>query len=346
MDFCPTVRRPFSGWAVPANTSDQHSFPGASELPYPGGLSEKEIRMKRNVIVLATIVTIVATFAASAVLARQVGQPSGHRQQVIRFFDQVWTNGNLEVVDEMLDQRYARYAPSTQGTAVGIPAFKELVTRVRSSFSNYSITLESMTGVGDKATIQWRLRGNYIGPNQEIQPGRQVELAGTSIWFFRGEKILKEIVDYDEEEYYRQIELAMPYTEIENRAVVLSVFYELYTEGNLDAAYDLVADDHVLNDPGKTSIIGPEGFRHAIVAMRKSFPDLRITIHDMVADGDLVTTHWTVRGTHRGDWHGIDPTGQRITETGMTFMRVKDGKIHRTWNVWDRWGLRRQLTED
>jgi len=59
----------------------------------------------------------------------------------------------------------------------------------------------------------------------------------------------------------------------------------------------------------------------------KGFPDWHETIEDIVAEGDKVWVRFTGRGTHRGEWRGLAPTGKKITFTGVQIWRIVDGKV-------------------
>lgn len=74
-----------------------------------------------------------------------------------------------------------------------------------------------------------------------------------------------------------------------------------------------------------------------------AFPDLRITIDDMIAEGDRVATRLTFRGTHRGSFRGIGPTGRAVEFTASRVYRIADGKVTQTWATVDVFGLVEQL---
>jgi len=76
---------------------------------------------------------------------------------------------------------------------------------------------------------------------------------------------------------------------------------------------------------------------------RNAFPDLHLTIEDVIAEGETVMTRWSCRGTHKGDLNGIAPTGKHITITGITVARVSGGKIVEGFVNWDAQGLMQQL---
>lgn len=80
-------------------------------------------------------------------------------------------------------------------------------------------------------------------------------------------------------------------------------------------------------------------------SMWRSFPDLRIAVEKMVAEGDAVVSRLTLTGTHLGDYLGVPPTGRRFSIGGLAIHRLVDGRIMRAghYNEIDWMGLRRQL---
>jgi steroid delta-isomerase-like uncharacterized protein len=102
-----------------------------------------------------------------------------------------------------------------------------------------------------------------------------------------------------------------------------------------------VAADFV--DHGQPDLVGPEGVKAQARALRAAFPDLTVTIEDLVAEGDLIAVRSTWRGTHQGAFRGVPPIGRRIELTGMAFWRVGGGQIRESWNLIDLPTLMRQL---
>lgn len=119
---------------------------------------------------------------------------------------------------------------------------------------------------------------------------------------------------------------------------------EAFNGGNLDVVDELVAPEFVNHDSAMPEpLVGIEAAKASITGYRDAFPDLRLTIEDMIAEGDLVTTRWTARGTHRGDLMGITATGKQATVTGITIDRIRDGRFVESWTNWDTLGLLQQL---
>jgi steroid delta-isomerase-like uncharacterized protein len=77
--------------------------------------------------------------------------------------------------------------------------------------------------------------------------------------------------------------------------------------------------------------------------MRAAFPDTRMTIEDEIAEGDKVVIRWTIRGTHKGEYMGIAPTGKEVTVTGISVYRIERGKIVEDWSNNDMLGMLQQL---
>jgi steroid delta-isomerase-like uncharacterized protein len=114
-------------------------------------------------------------------------------------------------------------------------------------------------------------------------------------------------------------------------------------EGNLGVIDELVASNYVGHDPAQPEMQGPEGIKEFVTSYLAGFPDGKITIDEQLAEGDLVASRWTGRGTHQGELMGIPPTGKQVTVSGITISRVKNGKVVEEWSNWDTLGMLQQL---
>ena len=130
----------------------------------------------------------------------------------------------------------------------------------------------------------------------------------------------------------------------ENKAVVLRQEEEIFTRGNLDAADEIYAPGYVGHDPSNPEDVrGPEAAKQAAADYRRAFPDLRVTVEDLIAEGDKVVARLRFRGTHLGELEGIAPTGRWVDCTGIVVSRMEGGKIAEDWANFDDLGLMRQL---
>ncbi len=117
----------------------------------------------------------------------------------------------------------------------------------------------------------------------------------------------------------------------EHKAIVRRVIEEGWNQGNLAVFDEANAPEYVDHAaiPGQGP--GAEGYKQAVQMTRAAFPDLHLTIDDMIAEGDQVVTRWTARGTHQGALLGIPPTGKPVTITGIDILRIANGKVVERW---------------
>lgn len=117
----------------------------------------------------------------------------------------------------------------------------------------------------------------------------------------------------------------------ENKAIVRCLFDAANT-GNLAVLDNIMATDYVDNDalPGQPQ--GLKGYKQIFAYILNAFPDCKLTIDDMIAEGDKVVVRSTMRGTHKGEYLGIAPTGKEITATAINIYRIVDGKLLEEWS--------------
>jgi steroid delta-isomerase-like uncharacterized protein len=129
-----------------------------------------------------------------------------------------------------------------------------------------------------------------------------------------------------------------------NKAIVRRLFAELWNNGNLSVADEVFAPTYTHHDASTPDFgKGPDSEKRRASLYRNAFPDIHLTIEDVIAEGETVMTRWSCRGTHKGDLNGIAATGKHITISGVTIARVSNGKIVEGYVNWDALGLMHQL---
>lgn len=129
-----------------------------------------------------------------------------------------------------------------------------------------------------------------------------------------------------------------------NKALTRRFYEEIFSKGNLTIADELIDTnciDHNPFIPGQTP--GLEGAKQVYTMVRTAFPDLRITIEDQVAEGDKVVSRLTMRGTHRGVFMGIAPTGKQGVAEIIDIVRIANGKVMERWGILDQVKMMKQL---
>ena len=130
----------------------------------------------------------------------------------------------------------------------------------------------------------------------------------------------------------------------QNKAIVRRLFEELWNKGNLSVADQLFSPNYANHDPSTPDVgRGPESEKKRATLYRTAFPDLQLTIEDLLAEGETVMARWSCRGTHKGDLSGIAPTGKQFTISGVSIARLANGKMAEGWVNWDALGLMQQL---
>jgi steroid delta-isomerase-like uncharacterized protein len=130
----------------------------------------------------------------------------------------------------------------------------------------------------------------------------------------------------------------------DNKKIARRLIEEGWNKGRMEAVDELVATGCRFHDPVFPSLTsGAENYKEHIRMCRSAFPDLKFTVEDMIAERNEVVAHWTVRGTHRGQFLGMQPTEKSATVSGTTIYRIDKGKITESWADWNLLSLMEQL---
>jgi steroid delta-isomerase-like uncharacterized protein len=132
----------------------------------------------------------------------------------------------------------------------------------------------------------------------------------------------------------------------ENVALMQRWFREVWNEGRVQTIYDLLSENCIgvgQDQPG-VEIHGPADFVALFNRLHGAFPDIKITVDDVIGADDKVVVRWSAAMTHTGDHLGIPATNRQVRITGITIAQIKDGKIIRGWDNWDQLALMQQLS--
>ena len=106
---------------------------------------------------------------------------------------------------------------------------------------------------------------------------------------------------------------------------------------------ELVEPDAMIRTPVPLDVSGAAALKRVWAVLLDAFPDLHLTIEDMIAEGDKLVSRNTVTGTHRGEYLGLPPTGKSVTYNEIFIFRIVNGRIAETWGVVDVLSQMRQL---
>lgn len=130
----------------------------------------------------------------------------------------------------------------------------------------------------------------------------------------------------------------------DNKQIVHRFILDCWNQGKLNSITEVVADNCRFHDPVfPTLTSGMQNLKNHIESCRRAFPDLHFTIDDTIAERNEVVIHWTVTGTHKGDFLGMQPSNRKANVSGTTIYRVESGRIVEQWAHWNLMTLMEQL---
>ena len=129
----------------------------------------------------------------------------------------------------------------------------------------------------------------------------------------------------------------------EENKVLIRRWIDLWNSQHVAAVDEFITPNFVRHDPNIPEVRGIEAEKQLLAMYFAAFPDLHLTIEDLIAEGDTVTGRYTVRGSHKGELMGIPPTNNVVTVTAIEIYRIADGKIVEQWALVDVLSMMQQL---
>jgi steroid delta-isomerase-like uncharacterized protein len=128
-----------------------------------------------------------------------------------------------------------------------------------------------------------------------------------------------------------------------NKAIVRR-FNKEFIEGGILAVYEELVSPNFLDHSGHEEVPNPKAAYIFITQVfRPAFPDVKVIIHDQIAEGDTVVTRKSYQGTHKGAFFGMPASGKVINLAVIDIIKVRDGKYVEHWGSADMFGLMQQI---
>lgn len=122
-----------------------------------------------------------------------------------------------------------------------------------------------------------------------------------------------------------------------NKAAIRRFFEEVLPAGDVDGVDALVGSAIVDHNPTPGQPAGAAGIRHVVRTLHGAHVDLRVTVDDLVGEGDRVAARWTLRGIQTGPLFGVPPSGGRVEASAFVIFRFADGKVVERWGTHHAW---------
>lgn len=133
-----------------------------------------------------------------------------------------------------------------------------------------------------------------------------------------------------------------------NKKLIRQIVEDIWNKGNVQLVNELFSKECVFHDQAFSEPIrGIEAYKNLVTAFRAGFPDLRLRIDDLIAEGDGVACRYTASGTNSGELKfgnlTTPATRKRAEWTGVTIVSCKDGKCVEEYIYGDSVSFRQQL---
>ena len=139
----------------------------------------------------------------------------------------------------------------------------------------------------------------------------------------------------------------MSTSEVAANKALFKRFHEAANTGDFDflakTIDEVVAPDAVIRTPLPIEATGADALKQIWAMLLRIYPDIHLTVEDLIGEGDKVVGRTTVTGTHRGEFMGVAPTGNSVTYNEMFIFRFADGRVVETWGVVDVYTQMKQI---
>jgi len=288
-----------------------------------------------------------------------------------RFFEEMWNNRDLDLVEELISPDMQGHAPT--GEFTGYEGERQTILGTVQAFPDLVITIDQMIAEDNKVALLTTYHGTHTGTLMgQIPPsGNEITVTGGILFHFAAGKVVEAWSYLDMTGLMQQIGAMtpprpapedyawLPPTTLTgdpgdpevNKTMIMRFVEEVWNQQDLEPIVELFHPEMGGSNPPVDYMYLPYmpntrdgAFTQSVKDYLVALPDLHCTIHDIVAEGDKAMAHWTVTGTHQGELAGVPATGRSVTFSGHTMYRFADGQIVDSWWAWDLMGLMQQIT--
>jgi steroid delta-isomerase-like uncharacterized protein len=127
---------------------------------------------------------------------------------VRRLMEEVWTNGDLSLVDQLISVNYKHHDTSTPDFGPGPEGERKRATLYRSAFPDLQFIVEDVIAEGETVSVRWTSQGTHRGPLSGIAPsGKKVSVSGITLARFAGGKMVESWVNWDALSLLQQLDV-------------------------------------------------------------------------------------------------------------------------------------------
>jgi steroid delta-isomerase-like uncharacterized protein len=282
---------------------------------------------------------------------------------VVRWIiEALWNTGDLDLIAEFMTADSVFHGDSFVGKLPGVEGYTMFATTTHTAFPDVHFTIEDIVAEQDMVAIRLLYTGTNTGPLMTIPAtGASITSRAMVIYRFVDGKIQEGWIQTDALGMFVQIGLLPPMgppnfgwgtpsaatgnpgTPEENKLVASRDCAEVWNEAGFAVIDEIFGEDFVGHYDMGTTIDGLEAFKQYVPGTLGAFPDFKITVEELFAEGDLVVFRSTASATHLGPLGPIPATGMPWVVTGIVIRRIADGKIVELWQLNDMLSLLTQI---
>jgi steroid delta-isomerase-like uncharacterized protein len=292
-----------------------------------------------------------------------------NKATVRRWIEEGWNRRYWTVFDELAASTWIYHDPSLP-TVRTRQDYTRWAGQTLGAFPDNQVTIEEMLADQDQVAVRHTFRGTHTGtivtPMRLPATGKPVTVPGMTIVRLAGGKGVEVWNQVNTLGLLHQLGV-MPAPEAasqdlplgeqpekgvtslsteDNKVATRRGFEEGWNHGKVAVFDELFAPTFRYRDPALPTALDTQGYKQLVTAMRQAFPDLQITVEDLIAEGDQVAVRLTLRGTHTSDLVTVmrlPATGKQVTESMIAFIRFTGGKAVEVWSQGDTLGFLQQL---
>jgi steroid delta-isomerase-like uncharacterized protein len=246
---------------------------------------------------------------------------------VRRFYDGINAH-NINVFDEVCPEGFIDHdAEPNQGK--GREGVKAMFRQFFEAFPDMKMEVLAMVAEGDRVAVDAKVTGTHLGAFAGVPAtGRTVTVGGFDCVRVKDGKVVERWGVFDMAKLLTQLGV-VPGPKAEDLKATSRRYYEAIdkTRGDLASLKTEVFHPQMTVQFGDTLLTDVASFQGLVSSFYAAFPDLTHVVHDQIAEGDTVINRLTAKGTHKGDFAGMKPTGRSVAITAMSSHRYVDGKL-------------------
>lgn len=278
----------------------------------------------------ATRRALLGLLATGAALTAGSGSASGSNsasqeaakeyKQLVRKHYRYAAEGNLAGIAQIHADDFVGHGFAAE--PVDLEGLKEYVRSYRTAIPDLQFDVHRLVAEENFVVAYVTASGTHDGPFAPLDlpaSGAPVRVRGFTLHRFRDGKIAEEWLLDDRFGLVQRVG-------DEAANVADRVWEEAWNDGKLAVIDEVVDSDYVMRTPER-DVRGPEEFKRHVRTLKTAFPDLTFTVDDRVVQGPVIVDEFTGRGTHQGEFMGMEPHGKRVHYRGLVRRRFADGKL-------------------